>query len=112
MIVILHDIRYLDELLEALLDAGIPGATVLDSHGMLQILSKDVPIFAGLEFVFGPSNPQNKTILSVIPAGATEKYFAVIRRVLGELDTEGHALVFTVPIREFMGPARVLQENE
>ena len=37
----------LEEILEAFVEVGITGATVLDTVGMGQILSTEVPIFAG-----------------------------------------------------------------
>ncbi len=109
---VLNNITALDEFLEALLDAGIPGATVIDSAGMLQVLSKDVPIFAGLDFVFGSSGASNKTIFALVKKSEVETYVEVFRKVVGDLSKEGYGMAFTVPIDEFFGPVRVMREDE
>ena len=66
LILILNKVERLEEVLEAFLEAGVTGATIIDSIGMGHILSEEVPIFAGLRFMFAGAKPHNKTIFSVI----------------------------------------------
>jgi nitrogen regulatory protein PII len=94
----------LDEVLEGFLEVGITGATIIDTVGMGQILSSEVPIFAGFRSMFRGASTVNKTILSVIeePAKA-EEAFRIIEEAVGTLDEPGNGIAFTVPIDRVRG---------
>ena len=47
LIFILNKEELLEEVLEAFIELGISGATIIDSIGMGRILAHDIPIFAG-----------------------------------------------------------------
>ena len=49
IIFVLNQEERLEEILEAFLELGINGATILDSIGMGRILAHDIPIFAGFQ---------------------------------------------------------------
>ena len=66
LLLFLNKVEKLEEVLEGFVEVGISGATVVDSVGMGHILSEEVPIFAGLRFMFAGTKPHNKTIFSVI----------------------------------------------
>ena len=65
-IVFLHKSEFLEDLLSLFLEIGVTGATVLDSVGMGQVISENIPIFAGLREAFVGSSPRNKVILIVM----------------------------------------------
>jgi nitrogen regulatory protein PII len=94
----------LDEVLEGFLEVGITGATIIDTVGMGQILSSEVPIFAGFRSMFRGASTVNKTILSVINEPAkVEEAFAIIEEAVGTLDEPGNGIAFTVPIDRVRG---------
>lgn len=103
LVLILNKVEKLEEVLEGFLEVGITGATIIESVGMGQILSEEVPIFAGLRFMFAGTKPHNKMILSVIKEGKEEPAIRVLRKILGDLGTPGTGIVFTMPIDKVEG---------
>lgn len=96
----------LEELLEGFLEVGVTGATVLDTVGMGQILSTEVPIFAGFRSLFRGASTVNKTILSVIDQPSKVRAaLDIINEIFGGLDQPGSGIVFTVPIENVRGLA-------
>ncbi len=64
LVAVINDPEKLDDTLAGFLERGITGATVINSEGMGQLLSHDIPIFAGLQTLISGSRPQNRVILS------------------------------------------------
>jgi nitrogen regulatory protein PII len=96
----------LEEVLEGFLEVGVTGATVIDTTGMGQILSTEVPIFAGFRSMFRGASTVNKTILSVIDEpGKVQEALTIIDEIFEGLDTPGSGIVFTVPIENVRGLA-------
>lgn len=103
LILILNKVEKLEEVFEGFLEIGITGATVIDSIGMGHILSEEVPIFAGLRFMFAGSKPHNKTIISAIKDGKEKPVIEVLQKILGDLNQPGTGIVFTIPIDRVEG---------
>ena len=103
LILILNRVEKLEEVLEGFIEIGITGSTVIDTVGMGQILSEEVPIFAGLRFMFAGAKPHNKTIFSVIKAEKEEPVIELLHKILGDLNKPGTGIVFTVPIDRVEG---------
>ena len=96
----------LEEVLERFLEVGLTGATVVDTVGMGQILSTEVPIFAGFRSMFRGASSVNKTILSVVnEPGKVRDALLIIEEIFGGLDKPGSGIVFTVPIENVRGLA-------
>ena len=100
---ILNKEEHLENILEGYIEIGISGATILDSMGMGQILSSEVPIFAGLKFMFSGSQPYNKTIISVIKEEKIEPLKELVTKTLGPLEKNGHGILFFVDVNEVIG---------
>ena len=66
LVAVVDDPDRMEEILAGLLDIGVTGATLIDSRGMGRILSRDIPVFAGLQTLIARSRPQNQTLFSVI----------------------------------------------
>lgn len=49
LVFVLNKEEYLEDVLEAYVEAGIPGATIIDSEGMGRFLAYEVPLFAGFK---------------------------------------------------------------
>lgn len=97
-VLILNREEYLETVLEGYLEIGITGATVIDSIGMGHILSSEIPIFAGLRFMFSGSRPYNKTILSVINEEKVNPLKDVVKKILGPLQESGKGILFFVDL--------------
>ncbi len=98
LLLFLNKEEYLNQILEAFLELGITGATVIDSVGMGRILAHDIPIFAGFQNLLQDTRPGNKTIFSVVSEAKIEPLAKEIEHILGDLDEPGNGVLLTLPI--------------
>jgi len=103
LVIVLNKPEKLEEILEGFIEIGITGATIIDSVGMGQILSEEVPIFAGLRFMFAGAKPYNKTIFSVIKEEKVEPAIKLLEKILGDLKERGKGIVFVLPVEQVEG---------
>ena len=99
LVFILNKEELLDEVLAAYVEAGIQGATVLDSEGMGRYLTYEVPLFADFKEFMKGNKPYNKTILSVISnEEAIPHLKKLLDKITGGLHMPGNGIIFTVPV--------------
>lgn len=98
LVLILNKVEKLEEVLEGFLEEGVTGATVIDSVGMGHIMSEEVPIFAGLRFMFAGAKPHNKMIFSVVKEEKVEPVIRLLKKILGNLDQPGTGIIFTLDL--------------
>jgi nitrogen regulatory protein PII len=99
LIFILNNEEYLEEVMEAYIEAGITGATILDSEGMGRFLTYEVPLFASFKDFMKGNKPYNKTIISVVRnEESIAKAKALIDGIVGSLEKAGTGIMFTVPV--------------
>jgi len=103
LILILNKVEKLEEVLEGFLEVGVTGSTIIETVGMGHILSEEVPIFAGLRFMFAGAKPHNKTIMAVVKEDKVEPVIHVLRKILGDLNKPGTGIVFTVDVERVEG---------
>ena len=103
LVLFLNKVEKLEEVLEGYVEIGITGATVLDSVGMGHILCEEVPIFAGLRFMFAGAKPHNKTIFSVIKDEKEEEVIRILKKILGDLNQPGTGIAFTFSLDRVEG---------
>lgn len=103
-ILILNKEELLEVLLEGFIEIGVTGATILNSIGMGHIMSSDdVPIFAGLRFMFAGSRPYNKTVISVVKEDKIEPLKDLVTKVLGPLEESGNGILFFIDASDVVG---------
>lgn len=103
LVCVINDPSKVSPILEAFLDLGVTGATVLDSCGMGSILTSD-PIFAGFQQLLSGPGLHNKTILSVIRDGETlEAAISAVEAVCGPFANSQTGILFTVPVEQVLG---------
>ncbi|MDR1429985.1 MAG: hypothetical protein LBI85_06810 [Spirochaetaceae bacterium] len=99
LVFVLNQEEFLEEVMGAYVEAGVPGATILDSEGMGRFLTYEIPLFADFKDFMKGNKPYNKTILSVIP---DEKVIAtllpLIEEAIGPLSEPGTGIMFTLPV--------------
>lgn len=99
LVFILNNEEFLEEVMAAYIEAGVTGATILDSEGMGRFLTYEVPLFAGFREFMKGNKPYNKTIISVIRNEETLKNVRdLIDEIVGGLDKAGTGIMFTVPV--------------
>ncbi len=107
LFLVLNEVEYLDEILDAFVDVGVKGATILDSQGMGSALTnggKDLPFLGALRNLLDDSRPYNKTIFTVIEDDEVlEDAVKAVKEILGDMKKPGVGLMFTLPIGKIYG---------
>lgn len=104
MVFVLNKEELLDEVLAAYVEAGIGGATILDSEGMGRFLTYEVPLFSDFKQFMKGNKPYNKTIFSVVQNEALiPRLEKLLDKVCGGLDVPGTGIFFTVPVDHARG---------
>ena len=103
LVIIIKQTQYLDDILTGFVDIGIGGATVVDSRGMGQILTANVPIFAGLKDLMPGGAIGNYMIVSVIESEKVETALQLVNEVCGDIEQEGAGIAFTIPVSKVFG---------
>ncbi|HHJ51782.1 MAG TPA: hypothetical protein ENJ89_01190 [Caldithrix abyssi] len=103
VVLFLNKEEFLNEILEAMVELDIPGATVVDSVGMGRILAHDIPIFAGFQNLLNESRPGNKIIFSTVPENKIDALVREVEHVVGPLDEPGNGLLITLPVDRVVG---------
>jgi len=105
MVYILHEDRYLNEVLESLLEIGIRGASIIDTVGMLHFMSQEIPLFAGFRSLLKGSKPYNKMILSIIrERKLLEEALDAVNRTVGGIEQGDRGILFSFRLEDFIGP--------
>lgn len=100
LVVVLNKIDKLEDLFLSFSQAGIKGATVLDSYGMAKVLvdNEDVPMFASLRMLLNEKRPFNKTIFTILDEHQISIAVNCVKNVIGDLSKPGVGILFTIPL--------------
>ncbi len=97
--IILNEEEYVDDLLSAMMELEITGATILDGVGMERVLANDVPIFAGLFQSMGGSRPYNKNIIALLKDRRTlTRLIGVLQEIGIDFAEPGVGAIFALPV--------------
>ena len=106
-VLVLNRVSLLEPLFEAMLEHGINGATVLDSTGMMRVLSDDdnanLPMYGLLRYVYSPERKQSKTIFVVLPEEKVQPLSDIVEQVTGGLDQPDTGIAFAMPLSYLKG---------
>lgn len=115
LFIVLHEVEYLNDVLTALYDSGVKGATILDSVGFGRTGFKPqtyLPLISSLMEGVEASRPHNRTIFSVIDdESAVDRAVAAVEKILGDLSKPGKGIMFTVPVSRAIGFNRAELRN-
>ncbi len=106
LVAVLNHDEHVRKVLEGFTAIDVSGATVIDSRGMGQMLSADIPIVASIGRLLGgaPVQESSKTIFSVIRTEETlERAKKIILGAVGDLSQKGVGVMFVVPVTEAYG---------
>ena len=112
-IFVLNNEEYLEEVIQAYIESGITGATILDSEGMGRFLTYNIPLFAGFKEFMKGNRPYNKTILSVVKNQAIiDQVKILVESIIGPLKDRGNGIMFSLDISWASGLIDDEQEGE
>lgn len=114
LFIVLNKSEYLDDILDAFVDIGVRGATIIDSQGMGSALadssSGGEPFFGVLRNLLDNSRPYNKTIFTVIKDDEIlEQAVNVVKEIVKDIYKPGVGMMFTLPVGNIYGMDR--EEN-
>ncbi len=113
LVFVLNKEELLEDVLTAYVEAGIPGATILDSEGMGRFLTYEVPLFADFKDFMKGNKPYNKTIFSVVKNEKNiPKLEQLLDEICGGLDEPGTGILFTIPVDYARGLVKEEEEEE
>ena len=106
-VLVLNKTHLLEPLFEAMMAKGINGATVLDSTGMMRVLSDDenanLPMYGLLRHVYSPERKQSKTVFVVLSEEQLQVMEEIADTVTGGLDQPDTGIAFAVPLNYLKG---------
>jgi len=104
---VMDNLDRLPELLDAWAEAGIPGATVLESFGLHCLRTSqyrdDLPLIPSLDALMRGSSDSNRTCFAIVDETAVDAVIAATERVLGKLDTPNTGILFVLPVLRTAG---------
>jgi hypothetical protein len=109
LVLVLKDHHQVEEILTGFLELGLRGATVVEGRGMGQILSTEVPIFAGFKTLFPGGNAGTYMILSVVDHGILDDAISLAEEICGDFSRAGTGFLFTLPVGRVKGLARAIE---
>ena len=102
LVIVLNKTEVLSRLLSEFMRAGIGGATVSETKGMLCALGEcgdDVPpLFHSLRSLLRLDEEYNRTIFAVVSEEQVKKASKIVNEVTGGLDKPNTGILFTLPV--------------
>ena len=100
LIVVINNEDYIEELVSGWLECGINGGTVIESTDMIQLISYNVPIFAGFRALTnGGAMRHNKTIFTAVKdRWILEKAVRFVEGLLKRSGKPHQGIYFVLPI--------------
>lgn len=103
LVAVINHEEEVDDVLAGFVELGITGATLIESKGMGRVLSREVPIFAGLGTLAARSRSANRTLFCVADDAKISQAIALIQDVCGGMEQPGAGIVFTIPLARVVG---------
>ncbi len=107
LVIVLNKTEVLSRLLAAFMEAGISGATVAETKGMLNAIDDDnielPPLFHSLRSFLKLDEEYNRTIFTVIDDEQVETASKIANEITGGLEKPNTGILFTLPINHIEG---------
>ena len=109
LVMVLDDPALLDRVLQAWLDAGVCGLTVLDSTGVQgargRASGNDLPTFLGFRRLSRIDQHGHYTLFTVADAETLQRVVPATEAIVGDLDAPHTGILFTLPVNQVWGLA-------
>jgi hypothetical protein len=108
IVLVVNDPYHCKNLLRSWKEAGVPGATIIESLGLQRalkgIIRDNLPLMPTLEDIEARDENRNRTIFSVVPDQDTiNRVKAATEACLGPLEKDDTGFMFIVPVSEIYG---------
>ena len=109
LVMVLDDPALLDRVLEAWLDAGVRGITVLDSTGVEgargRASGNDLPTFLGFRRLPHTDQHGHYTLFTVTDDETVKRVVPASEAIVGDLNAPHTGILFTLPVSQVWGLA-------
>jgi len=95
--IVLFEKQHMDDISQLFLERGIRGASVTDSSGVQDVLSR-VPLFANFLDFLGERRATSKTISTIVEESEIPALVEGIEEIIGDLDTHTGAYLYAVDV--------------
>jgi len=107
VVLVLDNLEQCSAILEAWEEAGVPGATILESTGLRRlrgVLRDDLPLLPSLRDLLASQELRHRTLFTVVEDEATvQRIIAATERIIGDFTRDNTGLLFVVPVSRVLG---------
>ncbi len=107
LMIILYEQDFFHDLLDFFLETGLDGATIIDSLGMGQFISK-MPLFAGYIGFMNEQKNHSRTLLVMVPEDLLDGVIKGIEAIVGDLDQKQGAMLIALDVALSKGSMQML----
>ena len=104
LVTILEENENIEDIMLEFNKLGIKGSTIIDSQGMVNILSEceEFSLFSSLKLLMNDGRAQKKTILTVLKSNMVDSAISAIKKFV-DIDSPRSGIIFTVPVGRVEG---------
>jgi len=88
-------------------EAGAPGVTLIDTHGLHNLRQRgkmlELPLIVSLASAMRQMEESNQTLLSVVPDELVDTLLDKAQAILGSLDEPNTGIMFVLPVDRIVG---------
>ncbi len=112
IVVVVTDMQICHDVIHLWEEAGVPGATILDSMGMRHLQRRhahrdDLPLMPSLRSMLEQEEYNHRTVFSVVPDGFDlDDLIRRTEELVGDFEAEHTGLIFVVPVLQVRGLRR------
>ncbi|RKY39793.1 MAG: hypothetical protein DRP76_03055 [Candidatus Omnitrophota bacterium] len=106
LIIVLNREDYLEKILALMIEAGITGATILNSEGLGHFLAYEIPIFAGLRQLMGEKRSANRTIFAVVEEKNWNEFKHLLEEENIDFTQSGVGIIALLHVNEVIKPKK------
>jgi hypothetical protein len=106
LVMVLDDVAHRDEVLQAWVEAGVGGVTILESTGINRVLrrAKAQPMFMGFGQVFGGGRVGHNTLFAIVESvDIAEAAVKATEKIIGDLTEPDTGVIFAVELSKTWG---------
>jgi nitrogen regulatory protein PII len=106
LVCVVNNTAKANEIVSGLIRIGVTGATVIDSHGTVDIAAEQVPLLAGFRHLLQADRTSNRTVFSVIRDDEhLDRAIEMVEEACGDLEEPSTGILFVVPVSRVVGLA-------
>lgn len=105
LVLVLNKVECLEDILKALSEKDLHGATILDSKGMAHSLDSftELHFMLSLRKVLNPDHKESKTLFMVVKEEEVAVVSAIVNEITGGLKQPDTGILFTLPVDSLEG---------